>query len=52
MKAVTVTGARVHVALEDMCVVNQLALSFPFGKEGENEVLFTVNELPAPGTGR
>ena len=52
VKAVTVTGARVHVALEDMCVVNQLALSFPFGKEGENEVLFTVNELPAPSTGR
>ena len=52
VKAVTVTGARVHVALEDMCVVNQLALSFPLNNEGEGEVLFTVNELPAPGAGR
>jgi hypothetical protein len=52
VSAVTVMGARVHVALEDMRAVNQLALSFHLGLKTEGEVLFTVNEVPMSEVGR
>ena len=48
----TADGARVHVALEDMRVAHQLALSYDLGDGLTGEVLFTVNEVPAPGAGR
>ena len=48
----TPDGAHVHVALEDMRVAHQLALSYDLGGGLAGEVLFTVNEVPAPEAGR
>ena len=41
-----------HVALEDVRVVNQLALTYDLGEALKGEVLFTINEVPAPTTPR
>ena len=45
-------GARVHVTLEDVRVVNQLALTYDLGGELKGEVLFTINQVPIPTTPR
>jgi hypothetical protein len=45
-------GARLHIRLENMQTVNQLAIEFSLGPSAEGEVLFTVNEVPAPTAGQ
>ena len=45
-------GARVHVVLEDVRTVNQLAVTYDLGGDQKGEVLFTINQVPSPTTPR
>lgn len=45
-------GARLHIRLENMQAVNQLAVEYSLAPRAEGEVLFTVNVVPNPAAGR
>ena len=50
--SVTAVGTRVHVVLEDVRIVDQLAITYDLGEGQEGEVLFTINRVPSPTTPR
>jgi hypothetical protein len=52
VEAAATDGAHVHIRLEDMRVVNQLAVTYDLGEGLKGEVLFTINRVPSPATPR
>ena len=48
IESVQVDGARVHVQMEDVRVVDQLVVTYDLGEGVQGEVFFTVNRVPSP----